>query len=65
MKKGILYFLLFVVIAILGSAVLCTVFFLQQKEQMAEAFYRTQTAEVGDIVPKQLPQVAYSLGRRF
>ena len=53
MKKGILYFLLFVVIAILGSAVY-TVFFLKQKEQMAEAFYRTQTAEVGDIVLKTI-----------
>ena len=53
MKKGILYFLLFVVIVILGSAVY-TVFFLKQKEQMTEAFYRTQTAEVGDIVLKTI-----------
>ena len=51
MKKGRLYALILFVIAVVASAIF-TVDFLYKKEQTAEAFYRTQTAEKGDIVLK-------------
>ena len=51
MKKGRLYALIIFVIAVVGSAIY-VVDFLYKKEQTAEAFYRTSTASVGDIVLK-------------
>ena len=51
MKKGRLYALIIFVIAVVAAAIY-TVDFLYKKEQTAEAFYRTQTAQQGDIVLK-------------
>lgn len=51
MKKGRLYALIIFVIAVVAAAIY-TVNFLYKKEQTAEAFYRTQTAQQGDIVLK-------------
>ncbi len=51
MKKGSLYALIIFVLVILGLAVF-TVDFLYKKEQTSEAFYRTKTAQTGDIVLK-------------
>lgn len=51
MKKGRLYALIIFVIAVVASAIY-TVDFLYKKEQTAEAFYRTKTANNGDIVLK-------------
>ena len=51
MKKGRLYALIIFVIAVVSAAIY-TVDFLYKKEQTAEAFYRTQTAQQGDIVLK-------------
>ena len=51
MKKGRLYALIIFVITVVASAIF-TVDFLYKKEQTAEAFYRTQTANDGDIVLK-------------
>ena len=51
MKKGRLYALIIFVIAVVAAAIY-TVNFLYKKEQTAEAFYRTQTAQQDDIVLK-------------
>ena len=51
MKKGRLYALIIFVIAVVASAIY-TIDFLYKKEQTAEAFYRTKTANIGDIVLK-------------
>ena len=51
MKKGRLYALIIFVIAVVASAIY-TIDFLYKKEQTAEAFYRTKTANNGDIVLK-------------